>query len=175
MIDQWIKSSNYLFIYVPSQATLSPADFPHSISITSPVMMGFLLPLGQNMMNFDSDHATCHSLHAMQWDMADVEKWKLFCFTYTNAAPRFSFCNWWRLTAKALRGVPSWLGVSSWGLRDHYLISWESELLEAVEEREKTAFINYSLLNKSSYFQRGQNVILSFRELVVSLLKELPC
>lgn len=70
VIDQCIDSSNYLFIYELSQATLSATDFPHSISTTSPVMMGFLLALGQNMMNFDSDHSTCHSLHAVQWDVA---------------------------------------------------------------------------------------------------------
>ena len=40
-----------------------------------------------------------------------------------SAVGRGFFCNWWRLTAKALCGVPSWLGVYSWGLKDHYLAS----------------------------------------------------
>lgn len=68
-------------------------------------------------------------------------KGEIYCYTYTNAALRVSFCNWWRLTAKALRGVPSWPGVYSWGLRDHYWIPREPELPEAVEEQEKTTFI----------------------------------
>ena len=90
-------------------------------------------------------------------------KGEIYCYAYTNAALRVSFCNWWRLTAKALCGVPSWPGVYSWGLRDHYWIPRETELPEAVEELEKTTFFGYSLLNKSSYFQRGQNVILCYR------------
>lgn len=117
--DLSIDSFNYLFIHILSQATLSPTEFPHSISMTSPVMKWFLPVLGWNGRTPAQTLSLYHFLHTLWWKQLMLKTGNYFLYLHWSCL-QSPFCILQLVqtdfTLSFLRVVPSSQGFYSWGL-----------------------------------------------------------